>query len=79
MTIQALNALVKLWCKQIGLKGQFGSHSLQKTWDYQQRVKFGTGLPILMETLGHSSEKTTLTYLCIQKNEIRDVYLNVII
>lgn len=76
LTVQSVNAKVKNWCRAIGLKGNYGSHTLRKTWGYHQRVSFGSDLPILMECFNHSTQKQTLAYLCIQPEEIRRIYEN---
>ena len=76
LTVPTVNAKVKSWCKAINLKGNWGSHSLRKTWGYHQRITFGTDLPRLMVCFNHSTQKQTLDYLCIQPEEIRDVYEN---
>lgn len=68
--------LVKQWTGAINLKGNYGSHSLRKTWGYHQRKRFGVDIPTLMVMFNHSSQKQTLDYLCIQPQEIRDVYMN---
>jgi integrase len=67
---------VKGWCKTVNLKGNYGSHSLRKTWGYHQRVTFGQSLPVLMECFNHSTQKQTLDYLCIQDEEVKSVYMN---
>ena len=71
-----INKLVKLWCKAINLKGNYGSHTLRKTWGYHQRVKYNVGIPELMVCFNHSTQKQTLDYLCIQPEEIKSVYAN---
>lgn len=76
LTVPSVNRLVKRWCKLAGLKGNFGSHTLRKTWGYHQRVTFNMALPVIMEAFGHSSEKQTLTYLCIQPEEVKQIYAN---
>ena len=76
LTVPTVNAKVKSWCRAINLKGNYGSHSLRKTWGYHQRVTFGTDLPRLMVCFNHSTQKQTLDYLCIQPQEIMDVYQN---
>lgn len=68
--------LVKQWTSAINLKGNYGSHSLRKTWGYHQRKRFGVDIPTLMVMFNHASQKQTLDYLCIQPQEIRDVYMN---
>jgi integrase len=77
ITIQTLNRLVKEWCDICKEpNANYGSHSLRKTWAYQQRVKYKVELPVLMEVLGHSSQAMTLKYICVQPEEIKNVYRN---
>ena len=76
LTVPTLSRMVKTWCQDINLPGNYGSHSLRKTWGYHQRVSFGMGLPELMVCFNHSSQRQTLDYLCVQPEEVRDVYLN---
>ena len=75
LTVPTVSRMVKGWCKQVHLSGNYGSHSLRKTWGYHQRVMMGTAVPVLMEAFGHASQKQTLDYLGIQSDEIRDIYL----
>ena len=76
LTVPTVNQKVKSWCRAINMKGNYGSHSLRKTWGYHQRVSFGTDLPTLMVCFNHSTQKQTLDYLCVQPEEIRNVYEN---
>jgi integrase len=76
LTVSSVNRLVKDWCSRINLKGNFGAHTLRKTFGYHQRVRFNTPIPELMHLLNHASQRQTLEYLCIQPEEIRDVYAN---
>ena len=76
LTVPTVNAKVKAWCRAINLKGNYGSHTLRKTWGYHMRVTYGTDLPTLMECFNHSTQRQTLTYLCVQLDEIRNVYEN---
>jgi len=78
LTISSVNRLVKCWCAAVNLVGNYGSHTLRKTWGYHQRVSFGSDLPILMECFNHSTQKQTMKYLCIQPEEIKGVYANVL-
>lgn len=71
----SLNLLVKNWCKEINLRGNYGSHTLRKTFGYIHRTIFNTDIPTLMVMFNHSTQKQTLTYLCIQADEIQDAYL----
>lgn len=76
VTVPGLSTRVKGWCKAINLKGNYGSHTLRKTWGYHQRKTFGVSIPILMVCFNHSSQRQTLDYLCIQPEEVKDVYMN---
>lgn len=73
-----VNHLVKQWAAAINLRGNYGAHSLRKTWGYHQRVTYGVDIPTLMVILNHSSQKQTLDYLCVQDEEIKSVYENCI-
>ena len=74
LTVPYLNNLVKDWCRRANLKGNFGSHTLRKTWGYMQRTKQDTPVPLLMQAFGHASQQQTLAYLCIQDEEIESIY-----
>jgi integrase len=76
LTVPSVINLVKGWCKKINLQSNFGSHTLRKTFGYQQRVAFGVGLPELMVAFNHSSQRKTLDYLCIQPDEVKNIYSN---
>ena len=73
LTVVSVSAMVKRWCERVGLVGNYASHSLRKTWGYWQRQS-GTPLPLLMEVFGHATQRQTLDYLCIQPEEVEDVY-----
>ena len=77
LKVSTINNLVKEWCegeKLLRGKGNYGSHTLRKTWGYWQRKERNTPLPLLMEAFGHKTQKGTLDYLCIQSDEIQDIY-----
>lgn len=74
LSVKWLGHLVKTWCAEIGLKGSFGTHTLRKTFGYQQRVHNKVPLEHLQAIYGHSSGRITLTYVCIQDDELKAVY-----
>ena len=76
LTVPSVNRLVKQWCKAINLKGNYGSHSLRKAFGYHQRKTFGRGIPELIVSDRTGVQRQTLDYLCIQPDEIKDIYLN---
>ena len=74
LTVSAVHKMVKTWCREAGLKGNYGSHTMRKTWGYHQRVQKNQPIPLLMAAFGHSTQAQTLEYLCIQDDEIQDLY-----
>jgi len=74
LTVETMSTRVKTWCCDVGLKGNYGSHTLRKTWGYWQRLERGTAIPLLMEAFGHATQQQTLAYLGIQSNEIAAIY-----
>ena len=75
LTVRTVTQLVKKWCGDINLKGNFGSHTMRKTWGVHQRTSVGTSIPELMVMFNHTSQKQTLDYLCIQPEEIKSAYM----
>ena len=70
-----LTQLVKLWCSTINLRGNYGAHSLRKTFGFHHRVYYGRRLSLLVKAFNHRSESQTLDYLCIDESEIRDLFM----
>jgi integrase len=75
LSVPSINRLVKGWCREINLKGNYGSHTLRKTFGYMQRTLLNTSITELMVMFNHSSQKQTLDYLCIQPEEIKNAYM----
>lgn len=76
LTVPSVHRLVKGWCREAKLRGNYGSHTLRKTWGYHQRVTFGVGIAELMVCFNHSTQRQTLSYLCVQPDEVKSVYAN---
>ncbi len=74
LTVESVNHMVKRWCSGVSLHGNFGSHTLRKTWGYHQRIRNDTPVALLMSAFGHASEAQTLAYLGIQPEEIDHLY-----
>ena len=64
---------VKGWCMNIRLDGNYGSHTLRKTWGFWQ-YKRGTPIPLLMEAFGHQTQRQTMAYLGIQAMEVAQIF-----
>lgn len=75
LEVSSLHRMVKGWCTDINLIGNYGSHSLRKTFGFVHRTVFNTDIPTLMTMYNHSTQKQTLTYLCIQEQEVKNAYL----
>lgn len=74
LTVSTVSTMVKTWCRDVGLSGNYGSHTLRKTWGYWQRLERGTAVPLLMEAFGHATQQQTLAYLGIQSDELAQIY-----
>ena len=74
LRVSTVSTMVKSWCRKAGLRGNYASHTLRKTWGYHQRVTYGHATALLTRAYGHASETQTLEYLCIQPEEINDLY-----
>jgi integrase len=56
-------------CKEVGLLGNFGTHTLRKTWGYHARMS-GVDLALIMYKFNHSSLAITKRYLGFTDEEI---------
>jgi len=74
LCVSTFSRMVKNWCAQAGLHGNYGSHTLRKTWGYHQRKTFEKHTALLTWAYGHASESQTLEYLCIQPDEITALF-----
>ena len=59
-------------CREAGLSGNFGTHSLRKTWGYHARMS-GVDLALIMHKLNHESIAYTKRYLGITDDELEAV------
>jgi len=73
---QAVSKLVKKWTRAINLKGNYGAHTLRKTWGFIQRTMHGVGFEIICKRYNHSSSAITMRYLGIQDKEVHGVLMN---
>ena len=76
LTTYAVTHYVQNWCDEIKLKGNFGAHTLRKTWCYQQRKQFGVSWEILAKRLNHSNPAVTRRYMGVQAEEVEETLLN---
>ena len=64
--------LITSLCAEVGLRGNFGTHSLRKTWGYHARMN-GVDLALIMHKLNHNSLAYTRRYLGITDDELEAV------
>jgi integrase len=78
LTVQAAHKIIKGLLRELNIKGNYGTHSLRKTWAYHIYVNNAKNnpmiLPTLQKMLNHSNQATTLRYIGITKEVITDVY-----
>jgi len=76
ISVEHSNRMVKDWCRQINLRGNYGTHTLRKTLGYNQRVHYGVGYELLCKRFNHSSPSVTMRYLGIEESEVNDILMN---
>jgi integrase len=74
ITKSYVNQKVKQWTS--GMKGNYGTHSMRKTFGYIQRMHFGVGFEVLCKRFGHSNPSVTMRYLGIEDKEVSGILLN---
>jgi integrase len=74
ITKSYVNQKVKEWTQ--GMKGNYGTHSMRKTFGYIQRMNFGVGFEVLCKRFGHSNPSVTMRYLGISDKEVNGILLN---
>jgi site-specific recombinase XerD len=64
--------IITTLCHDVGLQGNYGTHTLRKTWGYHARQQ-GVDLALIMHKLNHSSLAYTKRYLGITNEELEEV------
>ena len=59
-------------CSEVGLSGNYGTHSLRKTWGYHARIN-GVDLALIMHKLNHNGIAYTKRYLGITDDELEEI------
>jgi len=78
LSTYAVTMMVKRWASEINIKGNFGAHSLRKTWCLSMRKYYGISWEVIAKRLNHSSPSVTRRYLGIQDEEVEQVLLNAV-
>lgn len=74
LTVPAWSRMVKEWCRQIGLVGNYSSHTTRKTGARVRYDEGGVSLATLMHCLSHDSERTTLIYLGKMDDQVKQAF-----
>jgi len=67
--------LVNSWCREVGIEGRVGTHTLRKTAGYHMRMA-GVTLELIMEVLGHKNLQVTKRYIGVTNDEVTKVLKN---
>jgi integrase len=69
--VQAWRVVAEM-CSAVGLVGNYGTHTLRKTWGYHARQS-GVPLELIMAKLNHSNIAMTKRYLGITDDELQAI------
>lgn len=78
LSVSTVNNMVKKWCRQVNLTGNYGAHTLRKTFGYMQRTKYGADIELLAKRFNHSSPRVTMRYVGIVDSEVDQLLRNTI-
>ncbi len=73
ITTRSAHKIIKTTLRELGIKGNFGTHSLRKTFGYH-RYNNGVKVETLQKVFNHSSSTVTLRYIGITREVICDAY-----
>ena len=76
LTTRAAHKIIKTTLRDLGIKGNYGTHSLRKTFGYH-RYSNNVKLETLQKLFNHSSPAVTLRYIGITREVIMDAYNSV--
>lgn len=78
LTVESAHKIIKTTLRELNIKGNYGTHSLRKTFAYHIYMNNIRTNPTIINTLqkmlNHSSASVTLRYIGITKEVISDVY-----
>ena len=73
LTTRSAHKIIKTTLRELGIKGNYGTHSLRKTFGYH-RYNSGVKVETLQKVFNHSSASITLRYIGIDREVICDAY-----
>lgn len=79
LTKESCHRIISNTTKELGIKGNYGTHSLRKTFAYQLYMANSDKVMILeylMKLLNHSSQSMTLRYIGLEKETLNNLVEN---
>lgn len=80
LTVESAHKIIKTTLRDLNIKGNYGTHTLRKTFSYHCYINNIKDNPNILNTLqkmlNHSSSSVTLRYIGITKEVITDIYNN---
>ncbi|MGG0278123.1 tyrosine-type recombinase/integrase [Bacillus rhizoplanae] len=80
LDVKALHRIIKDTCRELNIRGNYGTHTLRKTGAYHiytdNIASNPTIISYLQKILNHSSQSTTLRYIGIEAEEIDNIFDN---
>lgn len=76
LQVRSLHRIINNTVKELNLKGNYGTHSLRKSFAYHRYMN-NISLETLQKILNHSTQAQTLRYIGITKEVIQDAYNSV--
>lgn len=73
LTYQGVNYHLKILKKELKIEYAFNTHSFRKSWAREIYYKFND-LALVMKALNHSNPSVTLRYICIEEDELKEIY-----
>lgn len=78
LSVSAAHKIIKNLIRDLHIKGNYGTHTLRKSWAYHIYINHAKTNPLILPTLqkmlNHSNQLTTLRYIGITKEVIEDIY-----
>ncbi len=65
--------LINRWTDRFDLPGNYGAHSLRKSWGYHALRTYDAPIEMIQAKLNHSSPAVTRRYIGIEKEEISEL------
>ena len=73
LQVRSLHRIIKQATRDLNIKGNYGTHSLRKTFGYH-RYKAGIPLGVIQKLLNHSNSITTLSYIGMTNEEMQETF-----